>query len=455
MPGIGDLLSIDSQFGQLFLWNVLGAVVTAALTPEITALLNQTNHEFPNNVISPEMLADFVVRGHQDQSSASDEAKSSGIGPERFDRLVRNSGNPPGPEALAEALRRQFIPESSGNDTQPGYIEGIRQSRLQNQWAEVIKKLDERLPGPENAVDAELRSMRSSEEARRLFSLFGGSIDQYQLLLDVAGAGPTPVEAGVLANRGIIPWDGTGATATTFQQAVAESRFKNKWESAYRQLAAYRPPPRTVTAMLREGSIDEQTATQYLQDYGVPAAALPAYLGKATKSGIQKAHEITEAEIIRLYTERGITQDEARQHLTDMRYSSADADLIIAAADLDYQSKLSTATITAIKGLYLHRHIDKNGAITYLDQVGVKATYRDSLLQLWDLEITAGVKSLTVKQISDYLSVGLLTADEALTKLKESGYSDTDAALIMAFVQGTDAFNTQTNSGAFNPGPTA
>lgn len=455
MAGIEQLLNLDSGVGSQFLASVLGALVQAVLGPEFDALSHIVNEATQNAILSPEVLADLVERGHMGEDQAAQEAAQSGLGPERFHRLVLNNGNPPGPGELAEALRRGFIQRDAGDDVTPSYMNGIRQSRLQTQWAHVIEQLDQRLPGPETAVEAKVRTMRDDPIPEQLFELFGGDPKQYQLMVDLAGEGPSPVEAGVLANRNIIPWDGTGPEVTSFAQAMSESRFKNKWTDCYRELAQYRPPPRTVTAMLREGSITEAQATQMLKNYGVTDDALPSYLNKATKSGVQKAHEITEGEIIKLYTERGITQDECSGYLQRIGYSQADAELIISGADLDYQSRLSTATIAAVKSLYLHRHLERNEVITALDGVGVKADYRDSLLTLWDLEIQAGVKALTVKQIMDFTAVGLLTTDAGLTKLKQAGYSDEDAGLIMAF-SGPDVQQQAQGLGSLNdPGSTA
>jgi hypothetical protein len=455
MAGIGDLLGLDKGAGQLFLWAIINQLLTAVLTPELNDLTQLVNKGVPNDVLSPEIAADMVVRGHLSAGAAADEASLSGMNSGRFQNLVKNAASPPGPDQLAEALRRGFIPHDAGRDDAAGFLQGIRTSRLGDIWADTIEKLDTRQPGPESAVDADVRGMVTHDQAPDLFKRLGGDPDLYQLLYNLAGEGPTPVEAGVLANRNIIPWDGSGAEVTSFEQAVLESRYKNKWLKSYRELATYRPPPRTITAMLREGSIDEATATQMLKNYGVPDAALPSYLLKTTNSGVQKAKELTEAEIIKLYTERAISQTECTTYLTHIGYSAADAALIISGADLDYQSKLSTATVTAVKALYLHRHIDHNTAITMLDAVGAKADYRDGLLQLWDLEITAGVKSLTVKQICDYEAVGLLTADQALTKLKQSGYSDEDAGLILAFATGQAAFNSGIAADTFNPGPSS
>lgn len=432
MAGLGDLLTPNSTTEQLILWGVVNQLIQPLLVPVLRAIEQSVNEIDPNEPLTPAALAGMVVRGHLDQARAAEIAKKSGVQGEDFGLLVASYGNPPGPQALAEALRRQIIPEGRPGDDSPSYEGGIAQGDLQNKWSDVIKQLDLGLPGPSSVITAYIRSMLSESEARRLYTLYGGDPSGFDLEANITGEGPTPVEAGILLNRRIIPEKGTGPDAVSFNQAVAESRFKNKWADAYAALRFYRPPPRTITAMFREGSIDETLATQYLSDYGVPAEAIPLYLTKAQRSGVQKAHDITEGEIIKLYTERGLDAPTTITLLKSIGYSQADAELIVAAADLDWERKLTDATIAAVKAAYLHLHIDRNGVVAQLDRVGVSANYRDALISLWDIEVQTGVKQLTVKQVLDMWGVGLLSEQQAQYKLQQIGYNSEDAGLLVA-----------------------
>jgi hypothetical protein len=55
-----------------------------------------------------------------------------------------------------------------------------------------------------------------------------------------------------MANRGIIPWSGSGPRSTSFEQAFLEGPWRNKWLGPFRKAAEYFPPPRTITAMYNE-----------------------------------------------------------------------------------------------------------------------------------------------------------------------------------------------------------
>lgn len=436
---LGGILKGNAAAEQLFIWGVLSAFVASLLAPFLRAAEQFANESGPNALPSAELLADMVLRGHIDPGTAQDAAKRNGVNAEWFDRMVRNSGSPPAPGELAEALRRGIIPASSGSDTTPGYIEGIRQSRLQDQWADVIKALDTNLPTPEAAVIALVRSMLSDPQARDLYNKFGGDPQYFDLLFNNSGEGPTPVEAGTMANRGIIPWDGYGPGVTSFQQAVSESRFRNKWQEPFRALAVYRPPPRTITAMFREGSITQEQATQLLLEYGVSAALVPTYLTPGKSSLTSRAHEITEAEIVRLYREQGLDRGAALNLLQAHGYSSADIEYILHSADLQTELEQANASIAIVRHLYTAGKIERNEASSILDQNHVLASHRDYLLVLWDKQRQLGTRTLTAKQITDAAASGIFTIAQAQLRLMGAGYTLDDANVLLALALGNDA----------------
>ena len=45
-----------------------------------------------------------------------------------------------------------------------------------------------------------------------------GGKTMFSLAFDIAGRPPGPEEAGRMANRGIIPWTGTGAASISFRR---------------------------------------------------------------------------------------------------------------------------------------------------------------------------------------------------------------------------------------------
>lgn len=452
MPGLDSIIGLSSTAEQLFVWGVLQQVIGELIKPYLQALDNIVLSANPNVPLTPAFLAGAVVRGHIDESSAAAIAKKSGIPESDFHLMIESYGNPPGPQALAEALRRGFIPEGQAGDENPSFRGGISQGDLQNKWADVIQQLDLRLPTPTAVITAYIRSMLDESTAKELYQRYGGDPSGFQLEANITGEGPSPVEAGVLLNRGIIPEHGSGPDATSFDQAVAESRFKNKWAFAYAALREYRPPPRTITAMFREGSLTAELATQYLQDYGVTPQEIPLYVNNTIHQRVATAHSITEGEIIKLYGEKGISEAEAKQALKSIGYTDVDADHILAAEDLAYHSRLTTTWTSVLKTEFLRYHISDNDVVTRLDSLGVAAAYRDSLLEQWQIERRYGVKQLTAKQILDLFGSQLLNAQQATSKLQEIGYSAIDAGLLVALNDPNTVPGSGSIAGLSNPG---
>ena len=103
----------------------------------------------------------------------------------------------------------------------------------------------------------------------------------FDLLFDIAGRPPGPVELGHMTLRNIIKTDTNAGqqsglpspdpTATTFEQGIAESDIKTKWTSALWALQEYVPPPRMIGGLLEKGGISVAQAKTYWQDSGVPA----------------------------------------------------------------------------------------------------------------------------------------------------------------------------------------
>ena len=431
MPELGDLLGPESTVFQLFVWQVLGSLISAALGPYILELSKLSNRAHQAAVPSPEELAAMVIRGHLDVDAAAEAAADSGMPGDWFTKIVQSAGNPPGPQQLAEALRRGIIGEGSPGDLGPSYLGGIAQGDLQNIWADVIRKLALALPSPDTAVEAAVRSMRDAGTAQTLYALFGGDPEYFQLMFDVSGQGPSPVEAGALANRGIIPWAGTGPDAVSFEQAVAESRYKNKWTPAYRALAVYRPPPRTITAMFREGSIDKSTATRWLLDYGVTQDAIPIYLSTVSSGQTKSAKELTESEIVTGYRDRATSKADAQTLLVAMGYPAEDAAFILDTVDAEVVKKYQDQTVTIVHNLFVHGRQTLNEASGALDAAGVPATQRDDLLRLWQLEVKQVVKVLSEGQVTAAAKLRLISTGDAVARLVKLGYAQEDATLLL------------------------
>jgi hypothetical protein len=251
-----------------------------------------------------------------DQGSAAREAAFAGVNADRFAVLAQLAGNAPDPTSLAVGLRRKLIDAAT-------YDRGIRQGRLRDEWADLVRELAVVQPAPGAMLAAFLEGQIPEAEARDRYAQLGGDPAYFDILYNTEGQAPTPTQALELANRGIIPWGGSGPGVVSFEQAFLEGPWRNKWQASFRELGAYLPPPRTVTAMLREGALTPAQATTLLEKQGLTPELAAAYLSGAHHQGTAKTKELAESTVLDLYRDQLISRDQVLTFLGALGWAPA------------------------------------------------------------------------------------------------------------------------------------
>jgi hypothetical protein len=421
---LGGLFGEGSLARQFFVWGFLSNIVDVATAPFQQELRDKVMAANPVVPLSPADLADMVVRGVAGQDWATDQAKRSGISPELFALMVRNTGEPPALQEMLSLFRR-------GETDQATLDHAIRESRVRDEWIPLVHKMGLDLPTPIDILTARLKGQIDDATARDLYRKLGGDEQYFQLLYDTRGEGPTPNEAATMARRGIIPWDGLGPGVTSYAQAVFEGMFRNKWGDAFRALAAYVPPPRTVTALYKEHALTPAQAQRLFEQAGLSPELAGAFLQSASNVKTQAHRNLAISTIEALYVEHAIDRAEALDLLTLLGYDRGEAEFILLVNDMKRYEKFFNTAVSSVHTQYVGHKIGAPLASNILDGLGLAHAERDSLLSLWLLERGARVKRLTDAQVKKATSAGLITPDQAIARLTEEGYSQEDAALYM------------------------
>ena len=424
MAGIGGILG-NPILEQLLVYNVLGQLLAGPLAPFVVAATNAANQALPEVPLSPADLALAVIRNELAEGEAATEASKSGINAGRFHTLTRLTGDAPAPEAMAVALRRGFVDQGT-------YLRGIRQGRLRDEWADLVRQLATQDPSPTTALLAYLKGQADQGTAENLYARFGGNPEHFQLEYNVEGQGPSPLEAAEAARRGIIGWGGVGAGVTSFEQAVHESAYRNKWLPVFRVLSEYLPPPRTVTAMHREGALTDAQAADLFAKNGLPPDLAAAYLASSSRVKTTHARNLTEATVHKLYQERIIDRAQAAGFLEVLGYTAAEAQLILESIDLTVVERALSAAVSRIHTLYTGHKVDQATAAAALAQLGVVASQAQELIAIWDHERAANLKHLTEAQVVAAFGLDLVDQATAQLQLEAQGYTPHDAWLLLS-----------------------
>lgn len=383
-------------------------------------------------LLTPADAASAVVRNFISRESGLGLAGKQGLDAATFETLVHLSGDAPGPQQLAEALRRGLIPADGAGAGSTSFNQGIAEGRLADKWAPVIKGLAQLWPTPVDALDASLKGQISAAEGRRLYQMLGGDLQFYDWLLASIGDSPTPLEAATLAARGIIAEHGLGPGVLSYDQAVKESRYRNKWGPAYRKLSEHIPPPSTVVSMLAHRNIDTATAHQLLIQNDMTPQLAAAYISEAEYEAISDYRGLTQAAVTGMYVAHILTRQQALDLLDVLHVSKAAAGLLLDYADMRYVIDSVNKSVQRIATLFTGRKISIQTAKDALTRLQIDATAAEALIEDWELQAAANVKILSESQIVDAWYLQVLTQAEAVNALGAIGYTPFDAWVLLS-----------------------
>ena len=428
MPGpLGGLFATGGIAEQLLLWGVLNQFLNQLLQPILLEVMDNVWPKITSQRLSPAECADMVIRGIMTRAEAEAEAAASGLSGDRFDKLALAAGEPIGLEQALEAWRRGFMPEGPTAPDVPSLATAVLQSRLRPEWLEVVKQLGYAPNSIEEAVNAYVKSAIALTEAEAIAKANGFDAHAFDVARWARQNPPGPADLIEMVRRGIIPATGTGPNAVTLEQGIHESAVSNKWVEVYQHLLEYIPPPRTVTALLRAGSITEAQALQLFHDAGLTGELAAAYVADASHQKLTTDKLLAKDTVLQLYDANVIDQPTATQLLTDLKYNAQEITFLLELHDAQQVLKAVNSAVSKIGSLYIARKIDSAVAGTALDSLKIPATQRDTLLFTWGLERDASVRVLSEATIASAWKYGIMSDGEAITELQGLGYTAFDA----------------------------
>lgn len=459
MSALEDLLGAGDAAKQLFVWAVLSNVVGTLLSPYFQALSNKVQSDHPVVPLSPADAAHAVVRSYLAQADGEAAAASSGIDAATFAVLRDLAGNAPAPEQLVEALRRGLIARDGSGADSTSFTQGIAETNLLDKWTTVVEGLAAYWPTPADIVDAMVKGQVSAQEGRADYIRVGGDPQWLDLLVNTNGNPPSPGELLTLAQRGIIPWSGTGPAATTFQQGFFEGRSKDKWEPAYRQLAVYWPTAGEIVDFLRYGVVDHAAAAAQLAARGVQPADTANFIAYADANAVDDYRGLTEQAVLAMVAAGYTSDDQAKTMLAAVHKGPAAIDQLIAYANLQRSITALGNAVTRIGNLYQGRKIDAATARQALQSLHLPAANVTPIIADWDAVASINVKTLTAAQIVDAWEYKVFAQAEATQELVNIGYTPFDAWALLsnknkAPLPGRPAQGPGTPLGAVAPGTT-
>jgi hypothetical protein len=376
--------------------------------------------------------ADAVIRNFITPAQGAKIAQQQGVDAATFTTMTHLAGDAPGPQQLAEALRRGAITDAGTGPDSTSFIQGIAEGRLADKWAPVIQALSKIWPTPVSALNATLKGQVTLDQGRALYERLGGDPQFFQILYDSEGSAPTPLELIEMANRGYIPWDGTGPDATSYAQGFLEGPWRNKWDPVYKKFAAYLPPPGEVAHFLAQGSITSGQASAYFAAHGMDQTVITAELESAHLEALSEYRGLSVGTAIKAYRGQLITAAQLTDILTSLHVQPDGIALLIEYADFERTLAQVNSAVTRVRSLYVSRKITEDTARDSLTGLGIPAPTIPDIIGIWSLEFSVNVKTLTATEIGQAFSYQAFTQTEAMQELVNLGYTPLDAWAILS-----------------------
>lgn len=454
-PELAKLLAAagdpTAQFGgilqQLFVYGVMFQLAGTMLAPFTQQVANNIWEAHPDRPLTPADIATAAGRGINlgDKSTVPmqdwmyQEAARNGADREQIDLMASLVGLPPALQELFELYRRGDINEAEVK-------QGLKEGDFKDSWVERTMGLTHAWLTPLDFVRAAVQTQMPYADAREWAHKTGLKVDtalpietagpevtadMFGLAFSISGRPPGPVQLGEMALRGIIPWEGKGAAATTFEQGIAESDVKTKWTDKLRELMTYVPPPAEIGTMLEHGAITEQQAERLWSERGIPPEIVKAYVYRASQEHVRQDKLLAAGEVKTGYYDGIFTREQALRLLGDVGIREAVADETLQIIDFRREIQSINGVIKRVETLYAAHKLTAARAKDAMLEVGLSAGRADDLLATWESLRTQPIHLPNAREIGMAVRYGTITGEQGQQKLEDLGYQPEDAAIIL------------------------
>lgn len=368
-------------------------------------------------MLSPETLAQMWNRSIVDTETGAAEAKRHGMSAKDFLRLTELFGEPLSPQDLLTALRRGIINEEQARR---GWVQGP----VRNEWFPVAVDLQYSPMSTVDAADSVNQGHLSLAEGRKVAEWNGLVPEHFDTLIENAGLPPGVELATEAWNRGLLSDD-------EYTQTFLESRLKNRYVELYKKLRYRVVPQETVRRLYRIGQLTRDEAAERLKWNGFDEVSREALLAGEDGEQVEATRELNKTEILALYTDGAVTEVQATEWLADLGYGAEVAGWEIALANMRKARRYVDAVLARVRAGYVGYRLDMPRAASLMDSLRITPDQREQYITLWDLEREAVTRGLTPAQITAALKKSQIDQDGALRRMREQGYSDEDARILL------------------------
>lgn len=441
--GAAALLALD--IAETVLVQIVGqmvsAVVGSVFAPDLLALQEDSFRiqlaaklvtGFQGRSLDPGISIDAFIKGHRTAEQSQQDVAAQGYNQDAWEAMQQSAGDPPPLDFVSEAFRRGLIERAGLGKDATSWQQAVYESRLKNKWWPLVEKMQYRLPDPGTVVEARLRGYINDADFGRWMDQIGYDATVRGFIFKAAGVPISPSEGYTAFHRGLIPKDDPDPDVPSLAQIFRESRINDKYLGVWTDLQLYIPPPRTITALLRAGSITAEQAKTLLKWNGLDEPWLQAYIDDASRQKSQAVKELAVGTVVNMYKAKELSREQALGYITAHGYDATDAAFLLDYADFQLVEAQVAALVSRLRTYYVGHKIQKQQAVDSLTSVGMATETINALLAVWDQEAQASPTLLTATEIATAAAQRLMSPMDAFNELQGRGYDARDAYIHLA-----------------------
>lgn len=352
-------------------------------------------------------------------------------------QLTRANGWPDWQTDQLIALSERITPESM---LLPGYWRGLVSDNEVNdkltkmgytpQDIQLWKDLSERIPSPAELVsiavregfdDAVARQFGYDEaypgEAAEAAEKGGLPQEWFRRLWRAHWRLPSVTQGFEMFHRGIL-------SRQELELLLRAADIPSFWRSRLIQLS-YRVVTRVdVRRMYQLNVFSEQEVYNRYVDYGYSPQDAEALTEWTVKEYAEEQRQLTKTDVLRMYRDSILTEDEAIGYLESLGFGFAEIGLLLTREDLQKVEEYEREIIANVKAGFISGAFDDTDVHQQLGQINPPAHFIEDRLSLWRLEKARRVIRPTVTQLRDMWLVEIITDHDLEVQLTGRGYTE-------------------------------
>lgn len=430
LRGLFTLIGSPEHFGEsvvigIAIGSIVSPVIGAALGPIVQGITNTawsaavTSNPLGARPLSPDLLAAAVLKGVLTESQAAVIAHDSGTDDTAFHTMVMTAGQAIGIEQAILLWRR-------GDITSTELARVVHYSNVRDDFLPDIELLKYLPPPAGEVVSGALKGHLSDTVAMGYLSDAGiDPTKHYDWMKHTAGRSLGLMEMLTLWNRGEM-------TEAEVRLGIEQSDINNDYIGYAELLRVHYPAVFQVHELVKAGAMTPARATTILGYEGFQPediAAIVAEFNTAPKSTVK---ELSASQVTKMYEEQLLSQGDALARLETLKYTAADAQLMLTYADQNRALAMINAAAKKIGTLYVAHKITQTTAAAQLTAAGVPNAAAMTMFKFWDLERAANVRIPSEAQVVGAYRRKEIGAADCKARLLNMGVQQGDLAIFVA-----------------------